>query len=201
MSLAKRLQAYNITVDVQVAAHSPFAYCRIAIPRHLCDPPGARPRPERDEGEQRITHIQHDGDMWVFSVWDLVPGPGQHDFICRFGDIEDAVAAVLAYEMGGPTLLGPWCIPLHRHPELRLEQVRWALANAVAVSHESFAGIAERRHERIFGNLMFGRDRWEWAIQSQFLAIPHISDRSRTLRLRRDAQECYIVTAPAPPRA
>lgn len=127
-------------------------------------------------------------------MWECIPGPCEDDFISSFPNSDAAISAVLQYHLGGPTLLSPWPIPFHHHPELAFAQVCFALAYAVTVNQEAFEGIAERRNQKIFGNYHFGKTRWEWALQSQFLTIPHLNDPSRVLRLRRDAQECYIVT-------
>lgn len=81
----------------------------------------------------------------------------------------------------------------HVHPELNLLQVTFAVGQAVTVDADTFARIAWQRREKVFGNRLFGRTRWEWALQYQFLALPHVHDTSATLMLRRDAQEVYLV--------
>lgn len=130
-------------------------------------------------------------DQWVFEVWERAPGPGEDDFICTFPMLDQAIDAILAFYFGAPTLIDDWQFPLHRHPELSLEVVNWALKNTIHVTQDMFDGIAERRWNKV-------KDRWpikhwERALQSQFLTIHHVTDPTQTLRLRRDGQETYIV--------
>lgn len=135
-------------------------------------------------------------NAWVFEAWDSVPGPGEDDFICTYTSREDAVKAVTAYLYGEPTTVDDWVVPLHRHPEIHLKGVQHALANAVNISQEAFEGIAERRRERILRYYSFherGINRWQQALQYQFLSLVHRADPSILLRLRRDMQETYIV--------
>jgi hypothetical protein len=131
--------------------------------------------------------------LWVFEMWERVPGPDESDFICSFPSLEDALAAVQAFYFGVPTNMNGWLIPLHRHPELSATDVRYAIENSVNVSKDVFEGIAERRRQRITGNRIFGTERWMLALQYQFLTIKHARNTSLVLRLRRDLQEGYIV--------
>lgn len=149
--------------------------------------------PDQTEGDYHSTLIEQVGTQWQLAVWECAPGPCDDDFISSFPNRDAAITAVLHYHLGGPTLLGPWVMPFHRHPELAFAQVCFVLAHAVTIDQETFDGIAERRNQKIFGNYRFGKTRWEWALQARFLTIPHSSNAGLVLRLRRDAQECYIV--------
>lgn len=94
------------------------------------------------------------------------------------------------------TAIDGWLVPLHCHPELMKEGVKDAIASAIHVSQDTFAGIAERRKERVSHYYWvhgWRKHVWERTYQSQFLGITHQSDTTFTLRLRRDMQECYIV--------
>lgn len=103
------------------------------------------------------------------------------------------VNAVYEFYFGTPAIIDVWIVPFNRHPELSYEVTRSAIAQAINVSQATFDGIAERRRERVSGNRLFGKSRWEWALQYQYLPVAHVSDPSLHLQLRRDLQEAYIV--------
>jgi hypothetical protein len=84
-------------------------------------------------------------------------------------------------------------VPLHRHPELDFALVRFRLSQLLLVSNDEFTAIVERRKQKVAGHYQLGKNRWEWALQSQFLPLSHVRDSSLILYLRRDAQEAYIV--------
>ncbi len=170
--------------------------CQVYISHYLCQSilPLPQHAPLRSTVPAFVTStLYQDQTNWVFSSWECAPGPCLDDFISTYSELAPAVEAVVQYHIGGPTLLGPWVVPLHRHPELRLEHVRRALTDAITVSSDTFAAIADRRTKQIFGNYRFGADRWTWALQCQFLPIAHITAAHHTLYLRRDAQESYVV--------
>jgi hypothetical protein len=130
---------------------------------------------------------------WVFQEWEMIPGPGRDDFRIVYQSHAEYARAVENFVSGSPTTIDGWIVPLHKHPELTLEGVQYAIADAVNVSCEAFERIEEDRHRRIYYHPLFGRTRWEWALQTQFLTCKHISEPAVTLRLRRDMQETYIV--------
>lgn len=134
--------------------------------------------------------------MWIFEVWDCIPGPAESDFHCTYFTREEAESAVRMFLHGEPTNINGWIVPFHRHPELTIEGVNDAIANSIHVSQKTFDGIAERRKKRIEHYYWVHGWRkyvWERTYQSQFLEITHQSNKAIVLQLRRDMQECYII--------
>src|SRR5579884_2870988 len=126
-----------------------------------------------------VSYLSLQNNVWVFEVWNCIPGPGTDDFICIYTSCEEAVKAVRAYLYGKPTIIDEWVVPLHRHPELLLEGIQYALANAVNISQLAFEGIAERRRERIERYYLYTNrwtNIWEKAFQYQFLPLTHCSN-------------------------
>lgn len=193
MELQRRLQHSGIRVTAVDAAPGASATCEIAIPKLLCQPITDPPSLTAADDGFCTTTLHYDGSAWSLELWDTIPGPGLDDVRCAFPNLDAAIAAVLQYHLGGPTQLGPWVIPLHRHPELALELVRLRLRDAPQLSQAAFDALAERRRDAIFGNYRFGASRWDWALQTQFLPIPHRTLPNQVLYLRRDAQEAYVV--------
>lgn len=136
--------------------------------------------------------LENKGD-WTFEVWETTPGPSANDFIVMLNSRAEFIRALYGYHLGSPIVIDGWEIALHRHPELSLEGVRHAIAEAIHVDADDFEGIAERRRARTVGNYKLGKTRWEWALQYQFLSFDHESDPTITLRLRRDMKEAYVV--------
>ena len=147
--------------------------------------------------EANITsYLSFQNGVWVFEVWNRIPEPDESDFHCVYSTREEAERAVYAFLYGEPTAIDGWLVPLHCHPEPMKEGVKDAIASAIHVSQDTFAGIAERRKERVSHYYWvhgWRKHVWERTYQSQFLGITHQSDTTFTLRLRRDMQECYIV--------
>lgn len=142
------------------------------------------------------SYLSFQNGMWVFEIWNRIPEPDESDIHCTYSTYEEAARAVSAFLYGAPTIINGWIIPLHRHPELTIEGVKNAIASAMHISQDTFAGIAERRRQRIehyYWVHGWRKHVWERTYQSQFLAIAHQSNKKVMLRLRRDMQECYTV--------
>ena len=142
------------------------------------------------------SYLSFQNGMWVFEVWNRIPEPAESDFHCTYATRGEAERAVDMFLHSEPTIIDGWIVPLHRHPELSLEAVKEALANAIHVSHDTFEGIAERRKKRIehyYWVHGWRKHVWERTYESQFLSITHQSDKSILLQLRRDMQECYVI--------
>lgn len=189
LHILTQARAIGIEIAEPVISRQGWAEVQIVVPAELRQPGVGADA----SGGPAVYSIEQHGDDWVFSIWGCAPGPCVDDFIARFATREEAISAVLQYAVGGPTLLNGWVVPLHAHPELSLLQVTFAIAQAVTVDADTFARIAWQRREKVFGNRRFGRTRWDWALQYQFLALPHVHEPSATLMLRRDAQEGYLV--------
>lgn len=141
--------------------------------------------------DDSFSHLYRQGTAWVFEVWEYVPGPGESDFVVHFPSLEAAIDAILAFYFGQSSVIDDWIVPLHRHPELTVEGVCFAIADAVNVAQEAFEGLVERRGHRIQNQWQLTR--WKRALQSQFLGMQHRVNPTIKLQLRRDMQEAYNV--------
>ena len=84
-------------------------------------------------------------------------------------------------------------IPPHEHPTWHDADVQHAIGEAVHISAGDFAGITERRKERLAGRYLAQWNPWERAQWIQFFAFPHRADPHYRLYIRRDMQEAYSV--------
>lgn len=135
----------------------------------------------------------------LFSCWYYAPGPGKDDFLVTFGELDDALLAVWYFYFGEPVRLGEWHVPIHRHPYWSLGKIAYRIANAIHVTSRQFEVTAELRRGDLLefrssaGGGPLSEDRYATALRSQFIACSSASPSSRTLMLRRDLEEAYVV--------
>lgn len=144
------------------------------------------------------SYLSLQNGIWVFEIWNRIPEPDEGDFHCTYPTYEEAERVVRTYRYGEPTNIDGWLVPLHRHPELKIEGVKDAIASAIHVSQYTFDGISERRRTRMrhyYWVHSWRKYMWERTYQSQFLEITHQSNKIMMLQLRRDMQECYIINS------
>jgi hypothetical protein len=135
-------------------------------------------------------------DAWVLWLWDYLPGPGPTDFVSSCTSLNQAMKIILDFYFGAPTIIDGWVVPLQRHPQLVQSSVREAIQRAVPRTDSAFQALVDeyrQRHPR-----STWRDRlWATVFQISFLTIPHQHDPAKTLFLRRDLQEAFMIAAPA----
>jgi hypothetical protein len=142
-----------------------------------------------------------ENDLWVFRVWDYTPGPGPDDFAYGYQELDHAVNAALNFYQGEPTSIGDWLVPLHRHPYLEIDTVRHMVGAAKTIPENAFGDLkkerlakfsAENKANSAHGSLTVARP--EAMMRLQFIECPSVTDARRTLFLRRDAEEAYVVS-------
>ena len=132
--------------------------------------------------------ILEDDGLWSVIRWDYVPGPGYDDIVFGGQTLEHAVDIVIAWHFGSPTVLNGWIIPLHKHPEWSLDQIRVLLENAPTLPLAEWKPL----------QAAYTKKRPPWGTEEEVFAclfnpIAHNQNDQLTLYLRRDLQEAYIV--------
>jgi hypothetical protein len=135
-------------------------------------------------------------DAWVVWLWDYLPGPGPTDFVWSCASLNQAMSFVLDFYFGAPTIIGDWLVPLHRHPELMLPNVRDAIVRALPITGAAFQALTDEYRQRQPRSSWEDRP-WSKVFQTSFLTIPHQHDPTTTLFLRRDLQEALTVSTQA----
>lgn len=138
-----------------------------------------------------VSYLYFINGKWIFEVWECVPGPATDDFVCEFDNLQSAVGSVINFYFGKPTLINGWLFPLHKHPELNINNIPVVLRDLVNIDEGTFYRIARKRWE--FTERLRSMSRWKKALQHQFIVISHIEQVDVFLALRRDMQEFYIV--------
>ncbi len=78
-------------------------------------------------------------------------------------------------------------------------KLAYRIANAIHVTQRQFEITAEQRRGNLLGfgsfagGLPLSEDRYATALRSQFIACSSASASSRTLMVRRDVEEAYVV--------
>ncbi|MBI1257647.1 MAG: hypothetical protein GC204_09265 [Chloroflexi bacterium] len=146
--------------------------------------------------------LYFENNLWVFRVWDATPGPGPEDFAYGYQDLDRVVDAVVNFYEGEPTSIGDWLVPLHRHPYLEIEAVRHSIGLAKVIPENGFNDLKNERTAKFHAenNAKLSTqwlilDRPQAIMRLQFIECRHVTDAKRTLFLRRDAGEAYLVTA------
>ncbi|WAC75689.1 hypothetical protein OU995_13750 [Roseateles sp. SL47] len=151
---------------------------------------------------KRGSNLDEVSEGYVFHCWDCVPGPSSDDFEVTFPELDDALLAVWYFYFGESVQVNGWNVPMHRQPHWSLGKVAYRIANAVHVNCPQFKAIEESRaaNSVVLSSPVGGRPRSEGryaiALRSQFIACPAASKDARTLVLRRDLEEAYVVGDP-----
>jgi hypothetical protein len=130
----------------------------------------------------RLSIFRYD-ESWELYLRGPIPGPGADSFSKEYFTNREALDAALNYFTGEPTLVDSWLVPFHKHPELNPDRVHQVIQSAKQVSAAEYETIEE--------------ERWSQnpiSIQGTFLDIPHQTDPSIILKLRRDEQEAFVVS-------
>ena len=145
--------------------------------------------------------LYFENGLWIFRVWDHVPGPGPDDFAYGYEDLDRAVDAVLDYYQGEPTRIGVWWVPLHRHPYLDIDAVRHCVNEAKRLTVTAFHDLTQDRAAKFAAEDKSNSSgdevtlaRPQAVMRLQFIECPSLTHARRMLHLRRDAEEAYIVT-------
>jgi len=147
----------------------------------------------------RHSILAESSEGFLFSCWDCAPGPGKGDFLATFSELDEALLAVWYFYFGEPVRVGEWHVSIHRHPNWSLGKLAYRIANAIHITSRQFEVTAEQRRGDLIavGSSAAGRslseDRYAKALGSQFIACSSASLSSRTLMLRRDLEEAYVV--------
>jgi len=152
--------------------------------------------------------LYFENELWIFRVWDTTPGPGPEDFAYGYQDLDQAVSAVLDFYEGASTPMGTWLVPLNRHPYLDIEAVRHVVGQAKTITQSAFYDLKEDRSAKFAAENPADTSQ-EWVtlerpramMRLQFINCPNRINVRRTLYLRRDAAEAYIVTPDDEPSA
>ena len=145
--------------------------------------------------------LYFENGLWIFRVWDYTPGPGPEDFAFGYEDLGRAVDAALNFYEGEPTPVGDWLVPLHRHPYLEIDAVQHCVSLAKLIPENAFDDL-KKEHSAGFPAENNAKSSADWVIlerpqammRLQFIECSHRMDARRTLFLRRDASEAYVVT-------
>jgi len=149
---------------------------------------------------KRYSTLDEISDGYLFRCWDYAPGPGKDDFSVEFGQLDDALLAVWYFYFGEPVHVNGWKVPMHQQPDWSLGKLAYRIANALHVSSNQFEALEESRRADFLtafttssGNRLPSEGRYATALRSQFIACPSTSMDLRTLMLRRDLEEAYVV--------
>jgi hypothetical protein len=153
------------------------------------------------EGKRHST-LSQAPEGYLFGCWDYVPGPGKDDFSVTFSDLDSALLAVWYFYFGEPVQVAGWKVPMHQQPSWSLGKLAYRIASAVHVNSIRFKAITESRDADLMAFVSSAGDRsrsggrYAKAMRSQFIACASASMDSRSLMLRRDLEEAYVVADP-----
>jgi hypothetical protein len=144
--------------------------------------------------------LYFENNLWVFRVWDHIPGPGPDDFAYGYQDLNRAVDAALTFYEGEATQIGDWLVPLHRHPYLNVDAVRAVINDAKPIAEAVFNDLNKERSTQIAADDRRGHPGQMQAVtpqalmRQQFIQCNPLNPAQATLFLRRDAEEAYLLT-------
>jgi hypothetical protein len=143
--------------------------------------------------------LYFENNLWIFRVWDHVPGPGPDDFAYGYRDLNRAVDAAFDFYEGKPTPIGDWLVPLHRHPYLNMDAVQVVIHDAKPIAEAVFNDLKQERsaqgtahdHREHLGQMQAVTP--QALMRLQYIQCNPVNPAQAMLFLRRDAEAAYIV--------
>ncbi len=153
---------------------------------------------------REVTVLQLEGGTWRFRRWEHAPGPGPDDVELVVPGFEEAVATVLRWYFGEPVRIGGWRIDAHKHPEWDVGKLERAVLGARPLPVSEWLRLQEEARatyvDLLSANIPKWREGggppefpWETVLPLMFIPVRHPDPPRRTLWLRRDLEEAFIV--------